>query len=334
MTASASATRKRTGTSPCGCRSPSMFCVWRVTLWPAVTPVSCAVMLFPLKVMAPTVPVPSITETSPDVTGASKVRRRCRSWRYEFYPGDAGQRHIHIECSCWAMSQARRRGNQVDSMRRGLTEIIDAFLVLVSAWVEIEGSRICHIASGVVRNDGDVIAYLALVRIAFERIKRIAHRDVRRPGYARVGAPGIEQLRIGVIRSIPRVIQTASSRPFGATEMSQPVPLVGIEQVVIDLLRCANVRPPSVLRTNITSVGATPGGTTWPACKCCYSSLRRIDRSPGIPFQLIPSGLIPPKPKEPPMLTEALWSNLGVLVADLRIARADAPNWSLNLRRR
>ncbi len=39
-----------------------------------VTPVSCAVMLLPLKVMAPTVAVPPMTVTSPDVTGASKVK--------------------------------------------------------------------------------------------------------------------------------------------------------------------------------------------------------------------------------------------------------------------
>ena len=64
--------------------------------------------------------------------------------------------------------------------------------VLPPARVEVESGRIRHIATGAVRHDGDVIAYLALIRPAFERIKRIAHRDIRRPGNAAVGAVRIE----------------------------------------------------------------------------------------------------------------------------------------------
>jgi type II secretory pathway component PulM len=64
--------------------------------------------------------------------------------------------------------------------------------VLSPARVEVVSSRIRHIAAGVVRDDGDVIAYLALVRPAFERIKGITRRHVRRPGDAAVGAVGIE----------------------------------------------------------------------------------------------------------------------------------------------
>jgi hypothetical protein len=64
--------------------------------------------------------------------------------------------------------------------------------VLARVRVKVERRRIRHIATGVVRNNGDVIAYLVLLRIAFERGKRIAHRDVRRPSDAAVGTPGVE----------------------------------------------------------------------------------------------------------------------------------------------
>jgi len=77
--------------------------------------------------------------------------------------------------------------------------------VLAPVRVEIKRGRIRHVATRVVRNDGDVIAYLVLIRIAFERIKGIAHGDVRRPRDAAIRAERIEQLRIGVIRSVPRV---------------------------------------------------------------------------------------------------------------------------------
>ena len=64
--------------------------------------------------------------------------------------------------------------------------------MLPPAWVEVESSRVRHVAAGGVRHDGDVIAYLALVRPAFERIKGIAYSYVRREGNTAVGAVGIE----------------------------------------------------------------------------------------------------------------------------------------------
>ena len=60
--------------------------------------------------------------------------------------------------------------------------------------VEVEGRRVSNITPGLVRYDRDVVAYLALVRIAFERIKRIAYGNVSRPGNAGIGAKGIKQL--------------------------------------------------------------------------------------------------------------------------------------------
>ena len=77
--------------------------------------------------------------------------------------------------------------------------------MLPRARVEIKRGGIRNITSSIVRNDGDVIAYLVLLRIAFERIKRIAHGNVRRPGDAAIRAERIEQLRVSVIRSVSRV---------------------------------------------------------------------------------------------------------------------------------
>ena len=64
--------------------------------------------------------------------------------------------------------------------------------MLPAGRIEVECGRIRHVAPGIVGHDRNVIAYLVLHWIAFERIKRIAHRYIRRPGDAAVGAPGIE----------------------------------------------------------------------------------------------------------------------------------------------
>jgi hypothetical protein len=64
--------------------------------------------------------------------------------------------------------------------------------VLPRVRVEVKRGGIRHIASGIIRNDGDVVAYLVLLRIAFEWSKRIAHADVRRPVNAAVGTERIE----------------------------------------------------------------------------------------------------------------------------------------------
>jgi hypothetical protein len=61
--------------------SPLMFCVWRVTISAVVTLVSCRHAVA-TEGNGPTVAVPPVTVTC-DVTGASKVKTRCRSWRYD-----------------------------------------------------------------------------------------------------------------------------------------------------------------------------------------------------------------------------------------------------------
>jgi hypothetical protein len=74
------------------------------------------------------------------------------------------------------------------------SHVINVFLVLIPVRIEVKRGGIRYIATGRVGNDGNVVAYLALVRIAFERVERIAHRNIRRPVDAGIGAIGIKQL--------------------------------------------------------------------------------------------------------------------------------------------
>ena len=69
--------------------------------------------------------------------------------------------------------------------------------------VDVESRGICHVPTRCVRHDRDVIADLLVLRISSLRIERIARRDVSRPCNTTIGAVGVEQLHIGVIRSVP-----------------------------------------------------------------------------------------------------------------------------------
>ena len=64
--------------------------------------------------------------------------------------------------------------------------------MLAPARVEVERGGICHIGSGVIRYERDVIAYLVLAGPAFKRIERVAYRYVRRPSNAAIGAVRIK----------------------------------------------------------------------------------------------------------------------------------------------
>lgn len=66
--------------------------------------------------------------------------------------------------------------------------------VLSPARVKIEGGGVRDIPSCVIRHDGEIIAYFVLHRVPFERRKRSAHGDVRRPCDAAIRAERIEQL--------------------------------------------------------------------------------------------------------------------------------------------
>ena len=130
---------------------------------------------------------------------------------------------------------------------REYSHVINIFLVLIPVWIEVKRSRIRHVAPSIIGDDSDIVAYLVLIRIAFERIKGIAHRDVRGPGNASVGAKGIKQLRIGVVGSVSTVVPDSIQASVGRyRECSKPVPLAGINRIVIDLdrraKRCSVVR--------------------------------------------------------------------------------------------
>ena len=104
--------------------------------------------------------------------------------------------------------------------------------------IEVKGGGVSDVATSLIGNNGDIVAYLALVRIALERIKRIAHRNVRCPCHAGVRAKGIEKLRVRVVGSVARVIPDRIEPTIGRhRECAEPVPLVRIDWVVIDLDR-------------------------------------------------------------------------------------------------
>ena len=123
---------------------------------------------------------------------------------------------------------------------REYSNVINIFFVLIPVRVEVKRSRIRHVASRIIGNNRDIIAYLVLVRISLERIKCIAHRNVRRPGHAGVSAIGIEKLRVRVVRGISRVMPDGIEPSIGRyRECPKPVPLVWINRIVIDLDRRA-----------------------------------------------------------------------------------------------
>ena len=75
------------------------------------------------------------------------------------------------------------------------------------------------------------------MRPAFERVKRGAHRDIRRPRNASIRAVRIEQLRIGVVCIVPRVVPDsveASVRRY--CKRAEPMPLIR-SGIVVDPVR-------------------------------------------------------------------------------------------------
>jgi len=106
--------------------------------------------------------------------------------------------------------------------------------------VEVESSRIRNVTAGIIGNDRDIIPYLALVRIALEGIKRVAHRNIRRPGRTGIGTKGIEKLRVSVIRRVSRVIPDSIEPTIGGyCECTKPMPLVRINRIIIHFHRRA-----------------------------------------------------------------------------------------------
>ena len=77
---------------------------------------------------------------------------------------------------------------------REYANVINVLFVLVAIRIKVKGSGIRDIAARFVRDDGDIVPYLILIRIAFERVERIGHRNVSRPGHTGVSAKRIKQL--------------------------------------------------------------------------------------------------------------------------------------------
>ena len=71
-------------------------------------------------------------------------------------------------------------------------DIVYIFFVLVSLGIEVKGRGVSHVTTGFIGNDGDVVAYLVLVRIAFEWIERVTNSHVGGPGNAGISAIGVE----------------------------------------------------------------------------------------------------------------------------------------------
>jgi hypothetical protein len=111
--------------------------------------------------------------------------RSCRRWCY-------CRRGCTCRCWCGTRCSTWRWCRCGCLSTRKYPNIINIFFVLVSLRVEVKRGGVCHVAAGLVGNDCDVVTYLILIRIAFERIKRIAHCHIRRPGHASVGAKGIK----------------------------------------------------------------------------------------------------------------------------------------------
>ena len=106
--------------------------------------------------------------------------------------------------------------------------------------VEIKRRGIRHIASGTIRNDRDVIAYLVLIRVTFERIKRITDGNVRRPRDAAIGAERIKQLGVSVICSVARIEpDRVDSTVRCHRQRAKPMPFVVVDGVVVNSVRCA-----------------------------------------------------------------------------------------------
>ena len=121
---------------------------------------------------------------------------------------------------------------------REYSHVINIFLVLIPVRIEVKCSRIRHVAPSIVGDDSDVIAYLVLIRIAFERIKRVANRHIGSPSDAGVSAIGIEKLRVRVVRGVSGVMPNRIQATIGRySKGSEPVPLARVNRVVINLVR-------------------------------------------------------------------------------------------------
>lgn len=112
--------------------------------------------------------------------------------------------------------------------------------MLTSGRIEVKRSRIRHVASRQVGNDGDVIANLILIRPAFLRVERVAHRHIWRPGNTGIRAIRIKQLRKEIARIVARVVPNRVEPAIGRhCKCAKPMPLVLMVDIIVDSHRGA-----------------------------------------------------------------------------------------------
>lgn len=132
--------------------------------------------------------------------------------------------------------------------------------------INIESGGIGNVASGVIRHNRDVIAYLLIVRKTCLRIEGIAHCNIRCPGNTTISAPGIEQLRVDIVRGIARIQPHHVDAPIRRHgKRAENVPLVLVDRVVVDPNRCAK-RLSVVSATGEHHIGAVAGTEWFDAC--------------------------------------------------------------------
>ena len=188
------------------------------------------------------------------------------------------------------------------------SNIINVFFIVEGAWVG-------HVTSGIIRNDGHVIANLVLVRITKEWIKGSTNRHVGRPRIAGVDAVRIEELRIGVVGGVsgvqPNAIEPSVWRDRNCAE---PVPLAVIDRIIIDPVWGAEGLS-AVCAAHEHHVNSGTETSRLQAPQHVNVIIRLVpERSAAMkscPFN--PTGLIKLLPTiRPPMLTVVTWSKVGV----------------------
>jgi len=101
--------------------------------------------------------------------------------------------------------------------------------------INVKSGGICHVPASRIRHDGDIITDLLIVRIPSLRIKRIAHRDVRRPVHTTICAVGIKQLHVSIVRSVARIQPNNIDASIGRDrKCAEDMPFARVDRIVID----------------------------------------------------------------------------------------------------
>jgi hypothetical protein len=99
----------------------------------------------------------------------------------------------------------------------------------------IVGRGVSDISTSVVGHDRDVIAHFVLVGVTEKRIERLTHGNVWCPSVATVGAVGIEELRIRIVRGISAIEPHDIDPPIRRDrKRAEPMPFGLVHRVIID----------------------------------------------------------------------------------------------------